>query len=255
MIVREHENSFILIQQHHHGLLAEKLIDYWKYTMFPEDRWRDSILIAIKNHDVGWAPFDEQPFWNDKDSAPFSFVDFPVLPKTVLYRQGIDDVEKLDAYAAMLCSWHYEQFIQTSDEKEAKKFVEDEQLRRKKLAKQVNGFDQELFKQHYALLQLADNFSLYCCLNDPGVDKQQEHPFFRNGIPSSTIFPELPKEKIAIHFKNDNTIVVENFPFRNSFAIEIKQKNVSKKVIDEKGVSEAYENAPYEITELFISPE
>lgn len=254
MIVREHEKSFSLVQQHHHGQLAGDLMKQWKNEMFPDDQWRHSILTAITNHDIGWSPFDEQPFWNDKKSAPFRFTDFPLLPKVVLYRQGIDDIEEMDQYAAMLCSLHYEQFIQNSDEKEAKLFIEGEQLRRKRLSKEVEGFDSKLFEKHFALLQLGDNFSLYCCVNDPGVDKADEHVFFRNGIPSPDTFTELPIGRIGIQFTDEHTIEVENFPFSQSFTIEVKQKTVLKKDITEKGLQAAYEEAEYEMIELHISP-
>ena len=173
-----------------------------------------------------------------------------MLPKTVLYRQGIDDVEEMDPYAAMLCSLHYEQFIQNSDEN----FVAGEQMRRQRLSTEVDGFDSELFKKHFALLQLGDNFSLYCCINDPGVDKIDEHIFFRNGIPSPDIFPQLPVERMNIRFTDQNTIEVEDFPFSQSFTIKVKQKIVLKSEITEKGLQVAYSEAAYEMIELTISP-
>ncbi len=254
MIVREHDKSFSLVQQHHHGQLAGELMQLWKSDMFPDDQWRNSVLLAIANHDIGWAPFDEQPFWNDEKLAPFSFIDFPVLPKIVLYRQGIDDVEEIDTYAAMLCSLHYEHFIKNSDEKEARKFVEDEQLRRQRLSIEVDGFDNELFEKHFALLQLGDNFSLYCCVNEPGVNKEHEHMFFRDGIPSPDTFSELPNGKIGIRFRDQHTIEVEEFPFSQPFSIEVKQKTVMKKDIEEKGLQAAYEEVEYDMIKLKISP-
>ncbi|PID04926.1 MULTISPECIES: DUF3891 family protein [unclassified Sporosarcina] len=254
MIVREHEKSFIFVQQHHHGHLAEELMKHWKKDMFPDDQWRPSVLTAIRNHDIGWSPFDEQPFWNDATSAPFQFTDFPLLPKTVLYRQGIDEVEKIDLYAAMLCSFHYEQFIQSSNEKAAHLFIEGEQSRRERLSREVEGFTKELFEKHYALLQLGDNFSLYCCVNDSGVDKADEHAFFRNGIPSSSIFHSLPIERIGIYFADQHTIKVEDYPFCCSFDVEVKQKNVLKQDIKDKGLQVAYEEADYEVISFHISP-
>lgn len=255
MIVREHEKSFSLVQQHHHGQLAGELMKHWKKDMFPDDQWRHSVLIAITNHDIGWALFDEQPFWNDAKSAPFRFTDFPLLPKIVLYRQGIDDVEKMDAYAAMLCSLHYEQFIQHNDEKLAKQFVEAEQNRRRRLTEKVDDFDQELFEKHFTLLQLGDNFSLYCCVNNPGVDKVDEHMFFRNGIPSPGNFHSLSTGRIGIHFADQHTIKVEDYPFRHPFDVKVKQKNVLRKDIEDKGLQVAYEEADYETITFHISPE
>lgn len=255
MIVREHGESFSLVQQHHHGLLAEELMKHWKKDMFPDDQWRHSVLSAIRNHDIGWAFFDEQPFWNDSTSSPFRFTDFPLLPKIVLYRQGIDEVEKKDPYAAILCSLHYENFIRSNKENEAKQFVKGEQNRRERLSKKVEGFDQELFEKHFSLLQLGDNFSLYCCVNDPGVDKANEHTFFRNGIPSPSNLSALPTGRIGIHFADQHIIKVEDYPFSHLFDVGVKQKTVLKKDIEDKGLHAAYEGADYEIITLHISPE
>ncbi|PIC76542.1 hypothetical protein CSV74_11135 [Sporosarcina sp. P19] len=254
MIVREHKKSFSFVQQHHHAHLAEDLMKHWKKEMFPDDQWRHSVLTAIRNHDIGWAPFDEQPFWNDAKSKPFQFTDFPFLPKTVLYRQGIDVVENIDLYAAILCSLHYEQFIQGNNGKEAKLFIEGEQSRRERLRKEVEGFNKELFEKHFALLQLGDNFSLYCCVNEPGVDKANEHIFFRDGIPSPDNFHSLPIGRIEIYFADQHTIKVENYPFSSSFDVEVKQKKVLKKDIEANGLQVAYKEADYEVIHLHISP-
>ena len=255
MIVREHEHHFIMIQQHHHGLLAGTLMSEWKEDMFPENQWRKSVLTAISHHDRGWSPFDEQPFWNDEKSAPFRFTDFPLQPKIVLYRQGINEVEKMDAYAAMLCSLHYEQFIQTSEESEAQQFKEEEQSRRQRLRQSIEGFDEQLFEDHFALLQLGDNFSLYCCVNDPGSHKSDEHVFFRNGIPSPENFSELPTGRIGIRFADAQMIRVQDFPFKHRFSIEVKQKRVAKESIRKKGLYAAYAETEYEFVTLQFSPE
>ncbi|PIC83341.1 hypothetical protein CSV73_07200 [Sporosarcina sp. P1] len=254
MIVREHEKTFSFVQQHHHGHLAGELMKHWKKDMFPDDQWRHSVLTAISNHDIGWAPFDKQPFWNDAKSAPFRFTDFPLLPKTVLYRQGIDDIEQMDQYAAMLCSLHYEQFIQSNNEKEAKLFIKGEQNRRERLCKEIEGFDKDLFEKHFALLQLGDNFSLYCCVNDPGIDKANEHVFFRDGIPSTSIFHTLPVGRIGIYFADQHTVKVENYPFSYSFDVEVKQKTVLKKDIEDHGLQVAYEKADYEVIPFHFTP-
>lgn len=243
MIVREHEKEFILIEQHNHGHLAKDIMSKFSKAMFPEDRWRESILTAIANHDIGWSSFDRQPFWNDEKLAPYRFTDFPLLPKIVLYKQGIDCVETMDPYAAMLCSFHYEQFIENNEEREAKQFVEQEHKRRERLAGQVEGFNHILFEKHYALLQLGDNFSLYCCVNDPGVTKEHEHIFFQNGIPSPSVFPELPSGRIPIHFADEHSIRVEHFPFTEGFSVEYIQRVIRKDTIAEVGLQAVYDQA------------
>lgn len=255
MIVREQEKHFVMIEQHRHGQLARDIMAHWKDELFPELEWRETILKAIANHDIGWVPFDREPFLNDEKSTPYNFTDFPTLPKLVLYKQGIDRVEKMDAYAAMLCSFHYEQFVKGNKAPEAQIFMEDEHTRRRLLSKQVEGFNEQLFLQHYTMLQLGDNFSLYCCINEPGIDKANEHLFFRNGIPSPDVLPGLPKKRFGIHFADSRTIKIKDFPFRDSFDVEIIQKVVSKNEIEEIGLHSAYDKVADEIVMLTFSGE
>ncbi|WP_301107631.1 DUF3891 family protein [Sporosarcina sp.] len=253
MIVREREEHFVMIEQHQHGHLARDIMAHWKKELFPGLKWRERVLTAIENHDIGWRAFDRQPFFHDKKSAPFRFTDFPSLPKLILYKQGIDQVEKIDTYAAMLCSNHYEQFINGNDEPKAQQFIAEEHSRRKELSKQVEGFDWQLFEQHYALLQLGDNFSLYCCINEPDADKANEHLFFRNGIPSPNVLSGLPNGRFGIHFVDSRTIKVKDFPFTDSFTVQIIQKVVSKKEIAENGLQSAYDHSANETVTLHFS--
>nr|WP_253735858.1 DUF3891 family protein [Paenibacillus sp. FJAT-26967] len=34
-----------------------------------------------------------------------------------------------------------------------------------------------MIEQHFKLLKLCDELSLYVCLNEPGVSKDEEHPW------------------------------------------------------------------------------
>lgn len=108
-------------------------------------------------------------------------------------------------------------------------------------------------KQHYTLLQLGDNFSLYCCINEPGADKANEHLFFRNGIPSPNTLPGLPSRRFGVHFADSRTIKVEDFPFSDSFDVQIIQKVVSKKEIAEQGLQSSYNDASEETVTLHFS--
>lgn len=240
MIMRERIDSFVLIEQHHHGQLSEEIMRHWKKELFPDPRLRDSVLTAIKFHDLGWEAFDKEPFWNDAKKKPYLFTDFPLPGKLSLYTQGVDEVEKMDTYAAMLCSLHYCQFMLESENADAKKFLKQEEKRRTRLRGGFPGFDEKVFYQHYGLLQLGDNFSLYACVNEPGASKSQEHPFFVNGIPSPEVLHGLPSHRMDIHFTDHDTIHIEGFPFEDTFEICYKHKDVLKNRIREVGLIQAY---------------
>lgn len=240
MIIREREHEFVMIDQNHHGHVSKEIMQHWKKELFPDSERKDSVLTAIKHHDIGWAPFDKEPFWNDASQKPYSFTDFPFPAKLTLYEKGLDEVEIIDPYAAMLCSVHYSQFLTGSKDEDAQIFLKSEYDRRQRLRKDIQAFDERLFNQHYGLLQLGDNFSLYVCINEPGVSKIKEHPFFVNGIPNPTVLKGREDSKLAIRFHDENTVLVDPFPFNAPFDIQYTQRVVSKQEIQNKGLVKAF---------------
>ncbi|MDY0395180.1 DUF3891 family protein [Virgibacillus halophilus] len=132
MIVRETTDAFILIEQAHHATIAGHMAKHLLPAFSAEDERWHSVLHAIENHDIGWHPFDDQPFYNDEKSAPYTFLDFPTAAKSVLYRHGIDEVAQSDTYAALLCSLHYLRFMENNTHEAAKEFVYQEHKRQKK---------------------------------------------------------------------------------------------------------------------------
>lgn len=241
VIVREKENSFTMIEQHNHALLARDLIRKWKENHFWHDPLYKEVLYAIENHDRGWQMFDKQPFWNDVTSSPYAFTDFPTLAKTVLYKQGIDEVEKVSPYAAMLCSEHYMRFMSHTKHKEAERFVAQEQQRKERIISSLSAFDKAVFNWHYELLKFADNVSLYICLNEPGVKKHEEHKFFRAGIPVAKSLLDTQEGGVEAYWKNQNTICLDPFPFSEAIHVTVPLKNVSQESIADIGLLKSYE--------------
>ncbi|MEW9677096.1 DUF3891 family protein [Lentibacillus sp. L22] len=252
MIVREHENEYIMIEQDNHAHISGELAAAWKDTLFAGNDLRKSVEYAVSNHDLGWRPFDKQPFWNDQQHMPYTFIDFPVLAKTVLYKYGIDEVASRDTYASLLCSRHYTRFLVHHESPEAQQFVQQEKDRQQRIMESFAAFDQDNYDYHYALLQFFDNVSLYICLNDPGVAKQDEHRFFKSGIPVSDAFTFFKQDKAWIEWRNDQTIQMECFPFDGQVDLTLKQKVITKETIAKKGLLNSYQDAPYERQEIHL---
>lgn len=255
MIIRENENHFILIEQTHHATLSGLLAKGWKEELFPGESFKKSVEYAAAHHDVGWAHFDKAPFLNDKTQAPYSFDNFPDVPKTVLYKHGIDAVMGNDLYAALLCSVHYTNFFKDTEENEIIQFVQKEQERQARLRSQIDSFDEEIFAFHYGLLQLVDGLSLFVCLNEPGIPAEEGHPFFQKGL---SIPESLRLEGKTIHPKwvDNETVALNVFPFSYPVEGSIPQKKVAKAAMTEKGLLESYEEAfEEEMTIRFVRDE
>ncbi|KAB7707476.1 DUF3891 family protein [Bacillus aerolatus] len=255
MIVRERENEFIMIEQDHHAQVSGSIMTHWKDSLFIGKEFRNSVQYAISMHDCGWKPFDKEPFWNDTKQKPYTFLDFPVLAKIVLYKNGIDEVEKNDPYAALLCSMYYTGFLKNEAANEAKVFVAQEKERQEKLIHSLEITDRLLLHFHCGLLQFGDHLSLYICLNEPGAKKEEELPFFRDGIPLSSALHTFRQDKLQLHWRNKNTIAIEAFPFENQVAVTLKQKVIQKDTTASKGLLESYKEAPLNEMVLYLVDE
>lgn len=76
MIVADLESGLRVITQHDHAALAADLLALWRRNGVVENRWRDEILRATREHDNGWQESDAAPVLNadgglhDYRSAP-----------------------------------------------------------------------------------------------------------------------------------------------------------------------------------------
>lgn len=252
MIVRDTGTHFVLIEQHHHAAIAREIMGKWQGILWEASAVYDAVLYAIEQHDRAWRLFDVEPFWDDAQQAPYQFIDFPNAAKIVMYTKGIDEVEQVDAYAAVLCSKHYASFLEKNPDQEAKAFVRAEAGRQQRLLEELNLLSSNPVAEHLALLKLADNFSLYLCLNHPGATKDAEHFFFKNGIPvASAVADWQPEvEKLTAHWKNKNTIEIGDIPQVAPFSISLREKRLDKHMIAEKGLLKAYMEAPHQTNEV-----
>lgn len=250
MIVRERNDQFVMIEQHHHASISGKLFTYLKEDFLPESKWKEDIEFAIFHHDCGWIPFDEAPFWDDKSNTPYSFTSLPKAPKTVLYENGINKVEEHSMYAALLCSNHYSTFMNRHSIKPAENFIEREKLRQERLRKKIHGFQEDAFNLHYKLVKFFDDFSLYICLNEPGVQKEKEHPFFKKGIPLPDSFGD---DLLKIRWNSESEINIDHTLFYSpEINIQLKQKVLSKANIIKNGLIKTYEAAESETVNIRI---
>lgn len=243
MIIRERTNEFVMIKQHDHAQISKQLYEYLSEAFLPDLTYRSSVGEAIRQHDVGWIPFDETPFWNDQTNNPYSFTDFPTEPKTVLYEHGINEVETYDQYAALLCSEHYLRFLEKSTNQAARVFVQKEQTRQKRLMNQLN-IEEYHWKIYYDYLQFFDQLSLFICLNEPGMPQEEIHHFFHNGLALPVLFKK--SESLFPEWIGQRNIQLDAAIFKTEVAITIPQKLVQKLDISQHGLLQAYQQAEVE---------
>ncbi len=252
MIVREHPTAYVMIEQAEHAYMSGQMVSLWKNSLFLGKTYRPSVEYAIEKHDDGWKAIDQQPFWNDEKQVPYSFIDFPTIPKTIFYKHGIDEVERVDAYSGLLCSRHYVRFLKGNPSDEVKNFLQQETKRQQQIVEAIPSFNHEWFDFHYGLLQFCDDLSLYVCMHEPGASQTEIHHFFRDGI---TLHPSLDmfkRHRLTLHWKDKKTIVIDAFPFKQPVQLTIPQKIVQKDDIAKHGLVKAYENTPTQYMQVTL---
>lgn len=245
MIIREQAQHFIMIEQHEHARLSGEIASRLLPELFIRDTYKKDVLYAIYEHDRAWIRVDEVPIWNDKEKKPYYFVNYPYPVKLRMYQTGIEEVEEHNSYAAYLVSRHFTHFpdIQNGTDEFSISFCEEEELRQQRLRQQAAPQEAEVVDQHYRLLQFCDDLSLYVCMNEPGVSKQDEHPWFKNGL-SQVSAADTDEPSIQAKWLDSQTVQVTPSPFSTPFQAQLSYKKVSKEWIDEKGLNDAYTQTP-----------
>ncbi|HEY8450293.1 MAG TPA: DUF3891 family protein [Bacillota bacterium] len=257
MIVRERSQEFVLIGQHDHAQLSGWLALLWgNERVAAPPPPRDALYLAAGLHDIGWVPLDRQPLWNQRAQRPYDFIDLPVEVRVEHYRQGLDLVEGLDAYAALLCSRHYLSFFPSQAapglSETERSFIGGERARQRRLQSQLqqSGRTRELARCDFdlALLKLWDALSLYVALNEPGSAKAAEHPWYRHGFPPLPPHPEgtdAPGQplRLTARWLDDQRVALDPFPLREPATYMLPYKVVSKVEVARLGFPRALAQA------------
>jgi hypothetical protein len=245
MIIRETQHSFIMIKQHDHAFLSGEITKHFNPALLNSDHHFGDTIDAACQHDRSWIGLDDTPIWNDEAGTPFTFSDYPLLVKMAFYKIGLDEIERVNLYSALLCSLHFCSFFTQSRNKDCLAFLKEEAIRQKKLKKWLPEIDEELLQQHFRLLQFSDDLSLYACLNEPGTGKEDEHPWFKNGFKNTEVFHKEDQRLVA-SWLNADEIKIDPSPFTSDFPLPLKFKEVLKRSIKEIGIAKAYETSEWE---------
>lgn len=255
MIVFDTPTVWVMVRQHDHAYLSGVAADHWDLAHFRETSRLQDVSYACYQHDRSWIGLDETPIWNDKAHVPYSFMDFPLIPKLRFYTWGLDETEKENPYAALLCSMHYTSFFEGATHPESQAFLLSEKKRQQRLRQFCHiktATQEDALQYHFRLLQFCDNVSLYVCLNEPGVSKAEEYPWYRNGFKNSELFNSRDQTQIIAHWLDDRRIAFSPFPFQKPFQAQVKMKMVPKALVSKEGIAQAYENTSWRTLEVMM---
>ncbi|MBC6606893.1 DUF3891 family protein [Hymenobacter sp. BT188] len=255
MIVRETPSSFTCIGQHDHAHISGVMADHWLGVYFGDASRRDDVTLAVYEHDRAWIPLDAEPLWNEQTQAPYSFLDFPPAPRLHHYEQGITELENLSPYAGLLSSLHYTGFPEMAKLAAGREFLQKEAGRQQRLRRQlgINASGQPTLDFHVQLLKFLDRLSLYLCMNEPGADKEHEHPWYKGGIPFSDYFDFTDHQLIQTKWASKTQVQVAPFPFDEAFCVTLPYKELRKNELSDVGLAECFQRAPIQKMQVWIT--
>lgn len=168
MILRTHQDQRLLVTQPDHAALSGVIMARWTADGFPAHPRRDTILLATREHDAGWAEVDAAPI---VDAASGRLLDFVEAPDDV--RQGVwpRSVERLsaDPYAAALVAQHALHVYRENRSRPAWQpfFDRIEALRSRYLAAASPLTLDDLIRDYF-FVRMGDLVSLFAVNNWPG---------------------------------------------------------------------------------------
>lgn len=209
MIIREYEEKYEWIKQHDHGLLSGEMAYHAGNPPFAPVGFRNVLTAAL--HDISWVHADDEPF-----EEFIHFNDYPLSKRLPMYEAGIDDMEAVDPFTALLTSLHYSAFFKPGKTDKLDAFLEREHNRQTRLKRLFPTEDLNLALKQ---LKMWDNLSLYVCLNKPGTTKENEHPWYKNGIQGVTASGS--EMTIEGYWRDEHTVTFSPFPFKTNWTAEI----------------------------------
>jgi len=245
MLVQRRADGFRLVRQNDHALLAARLAQEWIGTDPAPSPVPFRAVTAIALHDLAWAAVDAEPEWDDEAKRPRAFDAVPDEYREGLYAAGLDLVEDVDAYAALIGSFHYARFLP-----EDSSFGRAEARRRERLLAALPRAHTAAadLDAHRALLRHLDFLSLYLLLGDPGG---LDTPDWLAADPVGRTAPGSP---LALARPDAATVTVRPFPFRRPFTVGARARDVPADAASADALRDAWRrSSPHDVV-VSLSP-
>ncbi len=237
MIVQRRGPGLRLIEQHDHGLIAGEMAFAWREAEgSPEVS--EILVTATALHDLGWRRLDRVPRWSAETRGAVDFAEYRPGPKFRAAARGVEEVEELDPYAAMLVSMHYASFVGAP-----RWFVEEQTARQEQLADEVDDDlpDPDAVETDLRLLRLFDVLSLYLCITPPGASPEGRPAWLGDQF-------EVPgwEDLLTARWISDTALALDPWPFgEEPVALEVPHRDLERSTFDdEDDLARAWRAAP-----------
>ena len=218
MIRREHAGELVILTQTAHSWVSGQLAARWGNERFARPEPHAEVLLAIEQHDGGWAEWEERPRLLP-DGRPMGFMEMPLADHLSIWRRSAERLAAQSHYASLLVSMHGVGLLSMRMERrggrpEARetmgRFLAEQQQRQAALRAKLAALPSyaptlgdAALDANLRLLQACDALSLMLCVPWPAQR--------RLAVPGSAGTREL--SAVVARVERDDTLVVEPWPF------------------------------------------
>ena len=218
MIVQVRDDELVLIRQHDHGIASGVFAHEW-IGLDGNGRAPFDVVLAAALHDFAWLEVDERPHFDAERRAPLDFERHPTGPKYAFYERGLDAVERISPYSALLGSLHYAAFAM---DRGIPGFLQRESARRERLraSLELGPPHDAVIELDRALVRLFDNLSLFVCLRSPDVRNQPAW------LAPEVVGVDPGGNSFALRWVESTVLAVDPFPFGRAFPLGIPARHL-----------------------------
>jgi hypothetical protein len=245
MIIRQEQFHYILITQRDHAYAAGEILTHLS-KIFIDINQFETVKFVLHQLNRGWVTPDAHLIINDLNKQPYDFHNYPEKFKLHFCKLSIEQVAQANLYAALLISMYYSLIFANNQSEYVSDFVKREVLRQNYLINKLKIDDIAALSYQLTLIKFCLNISMYLCINKVGCEKIKEAEIFKRGFEGSELFHKNDKNKIIASYRSKESSLVRfnSLILESDFDLEIPSKAVSKQLISEIGIDEAYQKAP-----------
>lgn len=161
MIVRHVDERILLITQPDHAHLSGRIMS--RAAALADHPRRDTILLAVTEHDAGWAVEDRNPHVDPELGTVLDFVHAASDVRQAVWPRGVASLAERDAWAAALVAQHaLTVYARLRDSGEWRNFFGRMTALRDELVLRTGGTLDDL-EADYVYVRLGDLISLSFC--------------------------------------------------------------------------------------------
>lgn len=219
MIVQDLGDRIRCIDQHDHALLSGVFAGFWRDPQSGE-RASSELITATALHDMCWIAADKTPRFNPDSGRPYDFLSYPEGAKLSLYLDGIQAMEALHPWGALLHALHFSSFASPAHHPEF----------HAKISALIERYTQRCHREGWPLddveaelkrLRLFDVFSLLLCMTGPEIERPAP-PWLEDS-------PLLRAQGIQAYWE-EGDFVMTPFYFTQPFDVSIVYRDVDTRV-------------------------